>query len=154
MIWHTYAQQMFEPLPVQQFLTPQFSGQTWILAPSSMLKTKAKSKSKKHNPNPGVSAPPTGSPAAYPTPTQTCPPGVSNVDCVAPGSSPPANGPDATPTPTTSSIGIGGLGGVTTPDARGSDGAPAGAAVAGSAVALPLALFWVRKRGRRGRRRG
>ena len=153
MIWHTYAQQMFAPLPVQQFLTPQFSGQAWILAPSSMLKSKAKAK-KKHNPNPGVSAPPTGSPGAYPTPTQTCPPGVSNVDCVAPVSSAPANGPDETPTPTTSSIGIGGLGGVATPDARGSDEAPAGAAVAGSAVALPLALFWVRKRGRRGRRRG
>jgi membrane peptidoglycan carboxypeptidase len=155
MIWHTYAQQMFTPLPVQPFLTPDFTGQPWILAPSSMLKATKKPKPKKH-PTTGVTAPPVNTPSAYPTPTQTCPPGVNNVDCVVPSSTPPANGIDQTPTPIASNTGIGGIGGTgdTAPDTAHGPGASAGAAVAGSAVALPLALFWVRKRSRRGRRRG
>ena len=155
MIWHTYAQQMFTPLPVQPFLTPDFTGQPWILAPSSMLKATKKPKPKKP-PTTGVTAPPVNTPSAYPTPTQTCPPGVNNVDCVVPSSTPPANGIDQTPTPIASNTGIGGIGGTgdTAPDTAHGPGASAGAAVAGSAVALPLALFWVRKRSRRGRRRG
>jgi membrane peptidoglycan carboxypeptidase len=156
-IWNAYALQEFNQLPVDSFqIQPaSFTGQSWILAPANMLKAKHKAKPKKHTPNPGVTGPPPNTPGAYPTPTETCPPGVSNVDCVAPSASGPAGGTNATPTPTTSSIGIGGFGTVSSPDAgRGSAGASAGAAVAGSVVALPLALFLVRKRGRRGRRRG
>jgi membrane peptidoglycan carboxypeptidase len=157
MIWHQYAQQMFTPLPEENFLTPDFTGKAWILAPSSMLKPKTKPKPRKRTPDAGVTAPPVSTPSAYPSPTQTCPPGVSNVDCVAPAPSPPVGGPDATPTPSASTTGIGFGGLVTTPGAnRGSQGtgASAGAAVTGSVVALPLALFWVRRRGRRRNRRG
>jgi membrane peptidoglycan carboxypeptidase len=160
-IWNAYALQEFNQLPVDNFQiqTSTFTGQSWILAPSSMLKTKAKAKPKKHNnPDAGVTAPPPGSsPSAYPSPTETCPPGQNNVDCVMPSSG-TGDGPMQTPTPTASDTGIGGIGiiGETPAADHGSDGAEAstGAAVAGSAVALPLALFWVRKRGRRGNRRG
>jgi membrane peptidoglycan carboxypeptidase len=164
-IWNAYALQEFNQLQVESYqIQPStFTGRSWILVPSSMLKTKAKVKPKKHDsPDAGVTAPPGNTPSAFPSPTQTCPPGQNNVNCVTVSSSTGAGGmqtPTPTPTPSASDTGIDGVGGIIgdTPAAgRGSDGAgaSAGAAVAGSVVALPLALFWVRRRGRRGNRRG
>ena len=156
-IWHAYAQQMFIQLSPEQFLSPVFTGKPWILVPANLLKQKAKHKPKKQ-PDVGVTGSPVTAPSAYPTPTQTCPPGQAYVNCVAPAptDSAPGNGTMQTPTPTTSST-VAVVGGLLSPrdsHGTGGGGASAGAAVAGSVVALPLALFWVRKRGRRGNRRG
>jgi membrane peptidoglycan carboxypeptidase len=149
-IWHTFGVGVFNPLGIETFPAPVFTGQKWNeLSASEQASLHKKAKPKKKQPASTATTAPPSTPGALPTPTQICPPG--QFTC--PSATPPSNGIDQTPTPTPTTTGFG-FGGLVTPGAgRGSAGASAGAAVAGSAVALPLALFWVRKRGRRGRRR-
>jgi membrane peptidoglycan carboxypeptidase len=64
MIWHTYAENMFLPLPPQQFPTPVFTGTPWKLVPDSMLKKPAPHK--KHHPV-GEPPPPFPFPTNFPT---------------------------------------------------------------------------------------
>ena len=54
-IWHTYAQNKFLPLPVVQFTTPVFTGQTWNLVPPNLRNVGKKhpKKNDNNNPNPG-----------------------------------------------------------------------------------------------------
>jgi membrane peptidoglycan carboxypeptidase len=69
MLWHAYAQNMFLPLPPQQFPPPTFTGTPWQLVPDSMLNQPAPHKKKDHNPG-GPGLPPPG-----PVPTYTPTPG-------------------------------------------------------------------------------
>jgi len=48
-IWHTYAQDEFVPLGVEQFTTPVFTGSTWNLVPPGLRKVAKKQKKKKNN---------------------------------------------------------------------------------------------------------
>ncbi len=126
-IWHTYAENMFVPLGVEQFQPVVFSGGTWNLVPQNLRKHPKKHK----NPAPNASTSPTpnpGNPSAFPT--YTCNPLQVTCTTTTP-SPPPFPGNDA---PTVS-------------------GAAAGAAVGGVFAALPVACLWVRRRTRR-RRRG
>jgi membrane peptidoglycan carboxypeptidase len=120
-IWHTYAENMFLPLPVQQFQTPVFTGQAWNLVPPNLRNVGKKHPKKKHNqnPNPGPSQPP-GGPNPYPT--YSCDPSV--VTCN-------PNGP-------------GGGGGAQSVSAT-----KAGAAVGGIFAGLPATCLWVRRRTRK-----
>jgi membrane peptidoglycan carboxypeptidase len=130
-IWHTYAENMFVPLGVTQFQQPTFTGGTWNLVPPDLRKAKQHKKDNGQNgqspgPQPSSSA---GNP--NPFPTYTCNP--QQVTCS-------TNTPQATLSP----FGGGGGGG-----AQAASGAVAGAAVGGIFAALPVALLWVRRRGRR-----
>jgi membrane peptidoglycan carboxypeptidase len=132
-IWHTYAQNEFLPLPVVQFTTPVFTGQTWNLVPPNLRNVGKKHPKKKHNQNPGpgngsnASTPPgNGNPNPYPT--YSCDPTV--VTC-----NPNAPNGDGTPQ-SVSAI-------------------EAGAAMGGIVAGLPAMCLWVRRRTRRGvRKRG
>ena len=65
-IWHTYAENMFLPLPVQQFQTPVFTGQAWNLVPPNLRNVGKKHPKKKHNQNPGPAEPAAGRPEPLP----------------------------------------------------------------------------------------
>jgi membrane peptidoglycan carboxypeptidase len=136
-IWHTYAENEFLPLPVVQFTTPVFTGQTWNLVPPNLRNVAKKHPKKKNNnnqnPNPGngsfPSTPPgNGNPNPYPT--YSCDPSVVTCNPNAPGS-------DTGGTPQSVSA------------------IEAGAAMGGVVAGLPAACLWVRRRTRRGvRKRG
>jgi membrane peptidoglycan carboxypeptidase len=144
LIWHNYAQQMFLPMPAEQFPTPTFLGSKWTLAPSNLLKSKKKVTHKHGNGKGGNGPNPGGLPSAAPSPTATCAPGVITVACNPPTSN---SGVDPTAAPTE------GTGGfiVNAPDVTGSQ---AGAAAFGTIGGLPLTLLWVRRRQRRRRGHG
>jgi membrane peptidoglycan carboxypeptidase len=132
-IWHTYAENQFVPLGVQQFTAPVFTGSTWNLVPPDLRKVAKKPARKKHrfpfdgNPN-GQPSPGGGNPTPFPT--YSCDPTV--VTCHPGG-------------------GNGGGGG----NALGAVPMPAGAAVGGIFAGLPATCLWVRRRRRkRGPRRG
>jgi membrane peptidoglycan carboxypeptidase len=132
-IWHTYAENMFVPIGVQQFQQPTFTGGTWNLVPPNLRKAKHK-KGNGQNGNGQNPGPQPSSSAGNPNPfpTYTCDP--QQVTCST-----------STPQP----FGGGGGGAPT------ASGAVAGAAVGGVFTALPIALLWARRRGRRrGARRG
>ena len=127
-IWHTYAQNEFLPLPVVQFTTPVFTGQTWNLVPPNLRNVGKKHPKKKHdqNPNPGnggFPSPPPGNGNPNPYPTYSCDPSV--VTC-----NPNAPGGDGN-TQSVSAI-------------------EAGAAMGGIFAGLPATCLWVRRRARRG----
>jgi membrane peptidoglycan carboxypeptidase len=129
MIWHTYAENMFLPLSVEQFLPPTFTGAKWTLVPSSLLKAKhpKKQQHNNQNPNPGNPGPttpsgPGGGPNPYPT--YSCDPSVVTCNPNAPGGT-----------------GGGGNQSVNT--------AGAGAAAGGVFVGLPATCLWVRRRSRK-----
>jgi membrane peptidoglycan carboxypeptidase len=131
MIWHTYAENMFAPLGVEQFQPVVFTGAKWILAPPNLIK-KAKPH-KKNNPNPGNGGfpiPPPGSGGPNPYPTYSCDPTV--VTC--------------NPAGTGGAGGGGGGGGGGNQSARATE---AGAAVGGIFAGLPAAGLWVRRRTRK-----
>jgi membrane peptidoglycan carboxypeptidase len=139
-IWHTYAQSMFINLTATQFPVPQFSGDTWKLAPPNLLNPKKpKHKhAKAHNPDPGNGA------GAFPSPTATCPPGQITVACNSPvtgNGTANGTGAGATPTP-----GIGNGFNISTPTVTGSQ---AGAVAFGAVGGLPFAALWVRRRRKR-----
>jgi membrane peptidoglycan carboxypeptidase len=73
-IWHTYAENMFIPLGVEQFQQPTFTGGTWNLVPPNLRKhPKHKKNTNQNGQFPGAGAPPnSGNP--YPYPTFSCDP--------------------------------------------------------------------------------
>ena len=89
-IWHTYAENMFVPLGVEQFKQPVFTGMTWNLVPPG-LRQVAKPHKKKENhgrkPNPGngLPTPPPGNGNPNPYPTYSCDPSVVTCNPNAPG---------------------------------------------------------------------
>jgi membrane peptidoglycan carboxypeptidase len=121
-IWHTYAENMFVPLGVEQFQPVVFTGATWNLVPPGLRQVAKPKKptAPKAQPTPQPSNP-------FPFPTSTCAP----ADWAFCGGNPPGQ---------QNPIG-GGPGTVTaTP-----------AAVAGGFLALPGACLWVRRRMRKRR---
>jgi len=130
MIWHTYAENMFLPLGVQNFQPAAFTGTKWILVPANLRNVGKKHPKKKHdqNPNPGnggFPSPPPGHGNPNPYPTYSCDPSV--VTCN-------PNGP-------------GGGGGGNTQSVSAVE---AGAAMGGIFAGLPATCLWVRRRARRG----
>jgi membrane peptidoglycan carboxypeptidase len=129
-IWHTYAQNEFLPLPVVQFTTPVFTGQTWNLVPPNLRNVGKKHPKKKNNnnnqnPNPGnggFPSPPPGNGNPNPYPTYSCDPSV--VTCN-------PNAPSGGNTQSVSAV-------------------EAGAAMGGIVAGLPATCLWVRRRTRRG----
>jgi membrane peptidoglycan carboxypeptidase len=140
LIWHTYAENEWASLPIEQFPNPVFIGSQWKLAPASLTKTKPKKKTHKPG-STGTGHNPSGNPTSYPSPTATCAPGQSNVNCnpVLPSPTPTVTiGTGASPSPSPL-LGI--LGG--SPDAKVTQ---TGTATAGAGVVLPVTLLWVRRR--------
>ncbi|HEY6786188.1 MAG TPA: transglycosylase domain-containing protein, partial [Trebonia sp.] len=143
-IWNTFADKEFANLPVDQFLSPVFSGQTWDQVPKAPAKPKPKPKP---TPPPtqackGASCPGHGNKHGGPAQSPTAS-ALPTTGCVLPGpgcqptSSPPttpSTGPaTATPTPT--------------------PGVQASLAVGGVVSVLPGSLLWTRSARRRRRRR-
>ena len=131
-IWHTYAENMFVPLGVEQFQPPVFTGQTWNLVPPGLRKASHPKKKKNHNQNQGngypfpIPQPTNDNPNPYPT--YSCDPSV--VTC------------NPNPNP-------GGGGGGT----QSVSATEAGAAVGGVFAGLPATCLWVRRRTRKHRRK-
>jgi membrane peptidoglycan carboxypeptidase len=126
-IWHTYAENMFVPLGVEQFKQPVFTGQAWNLVPPGLRKVAKPHKKKNHgqNPNPGFPNPPTQpSQNPFPYPTYSCDPTVVTCQPVTSG---------------------GGTQSVSATEA--------GAAVGGIFAALPATCLWVRRRTRKHHRK-
>jgi membrane peptidoglycan carboxypeptidase len=137
-IWHTFAENVFVPMGVEQFNPVVFTGTPVNLVPPNLRHT-GKPKKKKGNPTGNPTAQPTTSPNPYPYPTYSCDPKV--VTCR------PDPAPSATATAT-----VPGIPGQGTQDVNGT---AVGAAVGGGFTALPATCLWVRRRTRkRGRRRG
>ena len=137
MIWHTYAENMFLPLGVEQFQPAVFTGGKWNLVPPGLLKDKHPKKKHDQNPYPGNGLPtpppgPGGGPNPYPT--YSCDPSVVTCNPNAPGG------------------GGGGGGGGNTQSVSATG---AGAAVGGIFAGLPTTCLWVRRRTRKqARKRG
>jgi membrane peptidoglycan carboxypeptidase len=121
-IWHTYAENKFVPLGVQQFTTPVFTGSMWNQVPPGLRKVAKKHKKVNHGQNDnqngqnGQDGQGGGNP--NPFPTYSCDPSV--VTC-------------------------GGAGGT----GQSVNATPAGAAVGGIFAGLPATGLWVRRRRRR-----
>jgi membrane peptidoglycan carboxypeptidase len=127
-IWHTYAENMFVPLGVEQFQPPVFTGSTWNEVPPDLRQVAQPPE--KHGP---VHESPKEQPSAPPSPfpTFTCDPQLAS--CTRP-TRPPRRGRG---------------------DAQTVNAAAAGAAVGGVVAALPATCLWVRRRTRkRGPKRG
>jgi len=124
MIWHTYAENMFLPLGVEQFPPVTFTGAKWILVPSSLLKHKHPKKRQGQNPNPGgFPTPPPGNGNPNPYPTYSCDPTVVTCNPNAPSGGGNGN---------TQSV-----------------SAEAGVAAGGIFAGLPATCLWVRRRTRK-----
>jgi hypothetical protein len=138
MIWHTYAENMFAPLGIQQFGPPVFTGQKWNLAPASLEKAaKPHKKKNNNNQNPNPNPFPTqqgggGNPNPYPT--YSCDPSVVTCNPNAPGG-------------TGGGGGNGGNGGNGNTDSV--SATEAGGAVGGIFAGLPASGLWVRRRRRK-----
>ena len=104
-IWHTYAENMFVPLGIEQFPTPVFTGSTWNEVPPGLRVIPAKPKKPHHGQNghqhgrPGQGG---GNPNPNPFPTFVCDPSL--VTCGTAG----GNGQTVTGTP----VGAAAAGGV------------------------------------------
>ena len=92
-IWHTYAENMFVPLGVEQFTAPVFTGTTWNQVPPGLRKVPAKHKKQNHNQDGGQNGQngqgggQNGSPNPFPTyscdpSVVTCQPGGGNAQSV------------------------------------------------------------------------
>jgi membrane peptidoglycan carboxypeptidase len=129
-IWHTYSENEFVPLGVEQFTAPTFTGTTWNLVPPGLRKVAKKPAKKKTTGTGNGNFPGTGAGGGTsggnpnPVPTYTCDPSV--VTCgTAGGTGQSVNATEA------------------------------GAAVGGGFTAVPAICLWVRRRVRkRGRRHG
>ncbi len=125
-IWHTYAENMFLPLPVLQFQTPVFTGQAWNMVPPNLRNVGQKHPKKHHNQNPnpgnGQPTPPPQNGNPNPFPTYSCDPSLVTCNPNAPGGGGNAQSVSAT---------------------------EAGAAVGGIFAGLPATGLWVRRRTRR-----
>jgi membrane peptidoglycan carboxypeptidase len=89
-IWHTYAENMFLKIGVQQFATPVFSGDTWNQVPPGLRKVAKKHKKKQHgNGNGNGNGNPFGGPGGgnnpTPFPSYSCDPTVVTCDTGTPG---------------------------------------------------------------------
>ena len=79
-MWHTFAEDMFAPLPIQQFPSPQFTGQTWNMFGAGMLPAAAPTATQTAKPRTRPAAPvvrptlPVASPFPAPTVLPTCGP--------------------------------------------------------------------------------
>jgi membrane peptidoglycan carboxypeptidase len=72
-IWHTYAEDKFVPLGIENFTPPVFTGTAWNLVPPGLRQVTHKKTPKKNAP----STPTPSSPAnPYPWPTYSCDPSV------------------------------------------------------------------------------
>jgi len=72
-IWHTYAEDEFVPLGVEQFPAPVFTGTAWNLVPPGLRQVTHKKTPKKHGHPTGT---PSAPPNPYPFPTYSCDPSV------------------------------------------------------------------------------
>jgi membrane peptidoglycan carboxypeptidase len=129
-IWHTYAEDEFVPLGIEQFPTPVFTGTAWNQVPVGLRVVPKKAAPKKQRGK--FNGNPTGVPSSpanpYPWPTYSCDPSV--VTCGTAG--------DGTSTGN-----------------QAANAAGTGAAVGGVFVGLPATCLWVRRRTRkRSQRRG
>jgi membrane peptidoglycan carboxypeptidase len=119
-IWHTYAENMFVPLGVQQFTPPVFTGTTWNQVPPGLRKTAKKHKKHDHgqngNGNGNGQDGQNGNP--NPWPTYSCDPTV--VTCQPDGG-----------------------------NAQSVNATAVGAGVGGVFAGLPATCLWVRRRARR-----
>jgi membrane peptidoglycan carboxypeptidase len=127
MIWHTYAENMFAPLGVEQFEQAVFTGAKWTLIPPSLRAKPHKKHNKNQHPGNGFPFPPgdgngNGNPNPYPT--YSCDPTVVTCNPNAPGG--------------------GGNGNTQSVSAT-----RAGAAVGGIFAGLPATCLWVRRRTRK-----
>jgi membrane peptidoglycan carboxypeptidase len=134
-IWHTYAENMFLQLPIQQFQTPVFTGQAWNMVPPNLRIVPAKHPQKKHNnqnqnPNP-IPSQPAQNPNPYPT--YSCDPSVVTCNPNAPTGNP--NAP---------------VGGGNTESVSATR---AGAVAGGIFAGLPATALWVRRRTRKQHRK-
>jgi membrane peptidoglycan carboxypeptidase len=127
-IWHTYAEDMFVPLGVEQFPTPVFTGTAWNQVPPG-LRNVGKPKKPGHGRNGGGNGDGNGNGNGGPTPfpTFSCDPAL--VTCQ-PGNGGGGNGG-----------GNGGFGGGGPVNA-----APAGAGLGAVVIGLPV---WLRRRRQR-----
>jgi len=116
-IWHTYAQDEFVPLGVEQFTPPVFTGSMWNQVPPGLRKVATKHKKHNHNQNGNQNGnqPGQGGGNPNPFPTFICDPTV--VTCGTAG----GNGQSVTAT-------------------------PVGTAVGGAFAGLPATGLWVRRR--------
>jgi membrane peptidoglycan carboxypeptidase len=119
-IWHTYAENMFVPLGVEQFTAPVFTGSPWNEVPPGLRKTPKKPKKPDHGQNGNQNGNQNGQPGQggqnpNPFPTFTCDPSL--VTCT-PGDT--VQSGNATP-----------------------------AAAVGIFAGLPATCLWVRRRRRR-----
>jgi membrane peptidoglycan carboxypeptidase len=133
LIWHTYAENNFLQLPVEQFPTPVFTGQTWNLVPPNLRNVGKKHPKKKNNNNQNQNPNPFptqqgggGNPNPYPT--YSCDPSVVTCNPNAPG-------------------GTGGGGANGNTDSV--SATEAGGVVGGVFAGLPASGLWVRRRRRR-----
>lgn len=91
MIWHTFAQEEFAHLPVQNFATPDFGGTKWVL-----VKPKPKPKPK---PGPVKRPPGCNFCKGHGHKTPSCQPGVILPGCPSPSPTPTLASPSPSPTP-------------------------------------------------------
>ena len=75
-IWHTYAQNEFVPLGVEQFTQPTFTGGTWNLVPPGLRKVAKKHKKHNHGQNGQGGNQPGQGGNPNPFPTYSCDPTV------------------------------------------------------------------------------
>jgi membrane peptidoglycan carboxypeptidase len=155
-IWNTFADAEFQNVPVQQFLTPEFSGQTWDQVPKAPAKKK-KPKSTPTQPCKGFFCPGQGgNPSSTPSSTPSTGCIIIGPDCQPTSTASPTTNPSGTVSPTSP---FGGHGGGNTnatmavPDSGAS--VQAGLAAGGLLSVLPGSLLWTRaSRRRRRRKRG
>jgi membrane peptidoglycan carboxypeptidase len=90
-IWHTYAENMFVPLGVQQFTQPVFTGSAWNQVPPGLRKTVKKHKKQNHGQNGNGNGNGNGNQNGNPNPfpTYSCDPTV--VTCQPNGSTQSVN---------------------------------------------------------------
>ncbi len=125
-IWHTYAENMFVPLGIEQFQPVVFTGGSWNLVPPNLRKHAKPHKNPGQNQNgQNPNGQPTSNPGnPSPYPTYTCDPQLVTCSTQSPA---PFGGGGAQP----------------------ASGAAGGAAVGGIFAALPVTCLWVRRRMRR-----
>jgi membrane peptidoglycan carboxypeptidase len=169
-IWNTFSNSKFASLPVDQFLSPEFSGQKWV----QVAKSPPKKKKPKPKPKPtqtckgffcpghgkgGGGGPPTQSPTGNPSPTTACVfpgPGCQPTSSTPTPTTTPSSSATATPTATpTHGFGTQGPNAVTTAEIQGggTPGVQADLAVGGVVSVVPGSLMWTRVSRRRRRRR-
>jgi len=125
-IWHTYAENMFVPLGIEQFTTPVFTGSTWNQVPPNLRK--APKKHKKHGNGNGNGQPNPGGGGPTPYPTFSCDPTLVTCNPTGNGNGGGNGGTGVPPTGTVPTT---------------------GAVVGGFVAGLPATWLWTRRRRRK-----